>query len=385
MKLTFFLILTATVLIAGAQQNLKEQFILDGKIMNMDAGCVYLSYINKNGDRVRDSSEIKNGSFQFIGFISEPTLASFSGKVLSSGMDDPNYTSIFLEPARMKMTVTANEFKTAKLTGSKTQQEYEILQKQTQKVSSRWKTVMDTLSAANKRSNFEYQELRSWVLKPYFAEMREIDLAFFNGYPASYVTAYMLRIKGRDLTTDSLKMFYNRLPPKVRESIYGKDIAAQLERRKLGVVGSLAQDFTAYDIDSIQLSLSEFKGKYVLLDFWGSWCLPCRKLNPHLKDLYAEYKAKGFEIIGISDDDRNHQAWRKAVEDDKLPWRHVLRGMKIINGIPDRSKDIAAGYNVSSYPTHILINPAGEIIGRYGEDGEEHDQLDNKLKAIFKN
>jgi thiol-disulfide isomerase/thioredoxin len=162
-------------------------------------------------------------------------------------------------------------------------------------------------------------------------------------------------------------------------------VTAELEKRKLGVIGSMAKDFTTTDIESNKLSLSDFKGKYVLLDFWASWCLPCRKLNPHLKELYATYKDKGFEVIGVSDDDRNPDAWKKAVVEDALPWKHILRGAKMVNGRPDLSADISAGFNISSLPTHVLIDPNGKIIGRYGgEGGEDHASLDKKLELVLK-
>ncbi|HEY0678288.1 MAG TPA: TlpA disulfide reductase family protein [Chitinophagaceae bacterium] len=381
MKLLFFIVMIAMAATGHAQSN--DQFILQGKVAGQHDGYVYLSYTGKNG-RVLDSAALKNGSFRFTGNISEPTLASFWGKTTNRGTDDPNFTSIFIEPATMELTATANAFKLAKLTGSKTQSEYEPFQLRLEKIRQRWKVVMDTLSAANKRSNFEYQALRSWALKPYFAEMREMDLEFINKHPESFATAYRLRFLVNDLTEDSLGLLYNRFPQKVKESYWGKAIADELRRKKVGVTGSTASVFSATDINGAKVSLADYKGKYVLLDFWASWCLPCRKLNPHLKELYAKYKDKGFEIIGVSDDDRNPAAWKKAVADDGLPWKHVLRGMKIVNGVPDRSADINEGYNISSLPTHILIDPTGKIIGRYGEDPGASASLDKMLESVFK-
>ena len=385
MKYIFLLLLIATNEIGIAQQKAADRFVLQGKVLNQDEGLVYLSYMNKDGERVRDSVALKNGLFEFRGAIKEPTIAYFTGNVSSRNMDDPNFTTFFLEPSTMKLTATAGQFKKATMTGSKTNSEYQIIQSQLEKIRERWQVVMDTLSAANKRSNFEYQALRDWVLRPYFAEVKEVDLNFFNKYPTSYVTAYRLRFMLTSLTTDSIKMYYARFPQKLKQSEYGKYLTVELEKRKLGVVGSMAKEFTATDIDEKKLNLSDFKGKYVLLDFWASWCLPCRKLNPHLKELYGKYKEKGFEVIGVSDDDRNPVAWRKAVADDALPWKHVLRGFKMMDGKPDLSKDISAGFNVSSLPTHVLIDPNGKIIGRYGgEDGEDHTSLDKKLESVFK-
>jgi len=96
--------------------------------------------------------------------------------------------------------------------------------------------------------------------------------------------------------------------------------------------------------------------------------------------LYAKYKDKGIEFIGISDDDRNHEAWKKAVEKDGLPWRHVLRGLKYENGVFDRSTDISENFGIHTLPTKILIDPKGMIVGRFGE---EEEALDKKLKEIF--
>ena len=143
----------------------------------------------------------------------------------------------------------------------------------------------------------------------------------------------------------------------------------------------MATDFSTIDINGNTLKLSDKKGKYVLLHFWTSWCVPCRKGNPHLKELYLKYKDKEIEFIGIADDDRAEDAWKKAVEKDGIGiWKHVRRGLKYENGVFDRSTDISDNFGIHTLPTKILIDPNGIIIGRFEE---EAGPLDKKLKEVF--
>ncbi|RKE57083.1 TlpA family protein disulfide reductase [Sphingobacterium detergens] len=171
---------------------------------------------------------------------------------------------------------------------------------------------------------------------------------------------------------------------KTYNSAYGKEIARKIASLKGGSPGSKAFEFQAADINGKPLELAVFKGKYVLLDFWASWCVPCRKGNPHLIDLYGKYKNKGFEIIGVASDDQNPAAWLKAVEQDKIEiWNHVLSGLKMEKGEFDRSKSISDHYGISTLPTKILINPEGIIVGRYGSGAGTDDELDKKLAEVF--
>src|SRR5690606_35082369 len=134
----------------------------------------------------------------------------------------------------------------------------------------------------------------------------------------------------------------------VQNSADGKELAAEIAKLKSGSVGATATDFSGMDIQGKPLKLSDYRGKYVLLDFWASWCVPCRKGNPHLLQLYGKYKKKGFEIIGVSDDDSNEKAWRKAVDQDKIGvWKHVLRGLKTTpQGGFDKSEDKSEAYGI---------------------------------------
>jgi thiol-disulfide isomerase/thioredoxin len=178
------------------------------------------------------------------------------------------------------------------------------------------------------------------------------------------------------MATDTLKSYYDRFPDAVKQSSYGKDVSKQLNDRNIGVPGAIAANFIADDLQGKKLALSQFKGKYILLDFWGSWCLPCRKSHPHLKTLYGKYKQQGFEIIGVAqeyNDDKN--AWRKAVTEDQVDWLHVMT-------THNPEADIINKYNIVYFPTKILIDKEGVIIGRYGE--KDLTELDAKLESIFK-
>ncbi len=149
-------------------------------------------------------------------------------------------------------------------------------------------------------------------------------------------------------------------------------MANRLQSIKNLMIGVQAPDFTLETPDGKQVSLSSYKGKYVLVDFWASWCRPCRAENPNVVAMYNHYKDKGFEVLGVSLD-QNKDAWKKAIEDDKLTWQHVsdLKGWQ---SAP------AAQYGITSIPHSVLIDRNGKIIARQLR-GE---LLGAKLEEIFK-
>lgn len=154
------------------------------------------------------------------------------------------------------------------------------------------------------------------------------------------------------------------------------DVAAQLTQQvaqaKAFSAGGVAPDFAMNQLDGTELKLSDLRGKVVLVDFWASWCGPCRKANPEVVALYAKYKDKGFEILGVSLD-RNQDAWKKAIEADKLTWYHVsdLKGWQ---------NAAAQLYGVQSIPQTLLLDAEGKIIARNLKGPE----LEAKLKEVLK-
>ncbi|MET6995765.1 TlpA disulfide reductase family protein [Chitinophaga defluvii] len=355
----------------------KPNFTVKGTLEGKPDGVVVLSYDGAGGKQINTSAAVKNGQFMFSGNIAHTMAARFYYK--EEPYNEAHGTMLFLEPGKMQLTVPFEDFSKATLTGSATQTAYSGLEQIKKGIEQKYKLQLDSMR--DEPDHEKASEIRE-RLAPFFEEMDQADYRFFDQHPQSYVTLWQLRFHSGDLPIEAQQKYYDKLGPALQKTAGGREIAAEIRKLRNGSPGSKAANFSAMDINGKKLSLSDYKGKYVLLDFWASWCVPCRKGNPHLKALYAQYKDKGIEFIGISDDDSNPAAWKKAVAKDDLPWRHVLRGMdrNLMRAGKTSDKDISEKYGIHSLPTKILINPEGMIIGRYGSEGDE---LDRMLEKSF--
>lgn len=369
---------------------LQHSFTLGGTIDGLGNGLVHLYYTGADGKPVHDSVLAKNGAFSFSGSIQEPTVANLY-------LDRSKSTEIFLEPNAMTFDADISHLDDARITGSQTQQECAELSARYKSIQAEEKPLEDAYekegeiyrkAQKDKAPDAVLDSMKEHLAKthdlfdPYQERFRKETFAFFEKYPQSYATAYYLRFYVGTTPLDTLELYYKRLGP-VAEGQAGKLIAKEIHKIKAGSPGSVAADFTANDLEGRPLHLSDFRGKYVLLDFWASWCVPCRHGNPHLREVFQRYHDKGFDIISVSDDDNNHDAWKKAVAKDSIGiWHHVLRGLdwsKISQNI-DNPNDISEKYGIHELPTKILIDPQGKIVGRYDETPEA---LDAKLAEIF--
>ena len=354
------LFLTCTSFLQEAYCQQLSPFRIDGKFTaDVPSARLYIVYPQKD-KWMKDSCTVKNGVFSFTGKVEYP--------VLSKIMFNDREKEFFLEPATLKMVVKDEKLSDVVVSGPSNTTQFYRIDSNMNRIKGRWKTAMDTLFAVARRSNAAFQELKGWALTPYFAEVRELYQASFKKYPKSYVTAYYLamniiELNQGELPTPELQKYYDGFTASVKNSKYGQGVKTELGKREIAIPGKQAENFTQTDVNGKPLSLADFKGKYVLLDFWGSWCVPCRKGNPHLKELYNQYKDKGFDIIGIAADNRTQDAWKAAIEKDGLPWHHVLLGK------------LDDTYNITSYPTKILVDKNGTIIGRYGSEEEELNKM----------
>ncbi|WP_073235646.1 TlpA disulfide reductase family protein [Pedobacter caeni] len=352
-----------------------QTFTLKGKATGGLTGIVYLRYLDADGKMKLDSSTLQNNSFFFKGRISEPAIANFYGRLKTQSVEDPNTTQIFLEPTEMNITVAKDQFKNLVMKGSKSQQEMESLALLKKPIRKEMEPVLERLR--KEKDHEKAAEIRD-SLEPFNKREGKIEDDFFASHPDSYVTAYMMRYKMGELNLAQAEQIYNSWTSRIKESSYGKETLKEVNALKGGSPGAVVQMFSAKDINGAVLNLADFKGKkYVLLDFWASWCVPCRKGNPHLLGLYRKYKDKGLEIVGVASDDRTPDAWRKAVEKDGIGvWKHVLSG-------PDRGSRIGESFGIHTLPTKILVDKNGIIVGRYGGNGESDEAMDKKMSELF--
>lgn len=387
------LILTVVLALVGtscvfAQTPKKDiqNFSLKGKLINRDAGSICLSYLNLDGKEIKDTATVKNGIFSFSGAIGLPTRATLTGSVKSRSVEDPDFIELFLEPGSMTIAVTAHNFKQAKISGSGTQADVEKLNKQKEPISKKRDSLYAELQKLNEvlKNGIKSPDLNAKKelivnqSKMYKDAAKHLDYKFIVNHPNSYLSPYLMGyyFGSRQLTLDSAVLFFNGFVPAVQKSGFGKSIKAEIDGRKLSAVGSKAPLFSKKDIHDKDVDLASFKGKYVLLDFWASWCVPCREFTPKVKDLYQKYQNKGLEIISISWDD-NLQAWKKAVAEEQTVWYNVIARMSEPNDGSMRTK-----YSIPYIPTLILIDTNGVIVGRF-DNSDDGAALTRKMEEIF--
>jgi peroxiredoxin len=206
-----------------------------------------------------------------------------------------------------------------------------------------------------------------------FAQSKEELVAQIKDKPTEIATLRLIqRVGGYDPDHKELRMLFKGLDKKVKKSNDGKIFERYLDALENSSVGKKAPGITQLDLEGEPYSLQDLKGKYVLVDFWASWCPPCREENPNLVATYAEFKDKNFEILGVSLD-REFGPWKKAIEDDKLTWKHI-------SDLQYWNSGAAQTYGIKAIPQNVLVNPEGIIIAKniHGE------ALKNKLREVLK-
>ncbi len=226
----------------------------------------------------------------------------------------------------------------------------------------------------------------SRLMEPYRKIYLERMTDYVKKYPSTALAAQFLRMDTGHMSLDKLKEAYNKLDETAKQTSAGKEIAAEIATLDRVAPGNPAPEIAKNDlVTGKPFALSSLKGKVVLLDFWASWCVPCRKSNPHVKALYEKYRKKGFDVVYVADNDSRPEEALKAIDQDGIrKYHHVLRGLKTLkdaNGKMtgyDKSEDVSEQYAIHFLPTKYLIDREGKIIGKVTDE-----ELDAKLKEIF--
>lgn len=378
MKIRFALIL-ALLSSNSFAQNDASRFNLLGKTDLKDGEKITLEYRGN-----KDSTFVKDGSFKFSGYLNEPSLASLKyGK--TNLLEGPNAVRIFLEPKNLQISTFGGQFFKAKLLGSQTQSDWDRV-----RLKDKADEIWDKIDALNKaiKERGSSDSLKANLSLNYaersrlFKVAEKNSLAFIRNNPNSYLSPYLLSSLSRSLPKDSVQFYYRSFSGSVLNSAWGRFIYKELDHEETSKIGQPAPGFSAKLANGKTISLAEFKSKkYVLLDFWGTWCVHCRALSPDMIKMYKKYESKGLEIVSIATDD-DRKLWQEAIVDDRTGlWKHIL--------LMDASKsakgdNLVVQYSVPAYPTFILIDKEGKVAGRYGGEGNDfHVNLKNKLAEIF--
>lgn len=359
----------------------QQNYTLIGQVGKLDKPAKAYLRLNYDGKVLIDSAEINKGKFEFKGSIPSPMDAHLR-IIHDFAPFDPAHPPkqdvlpFLIEGATIKF-VAADSIKHAKITGSP-------LNVESERVNTMLKPIYDQYEALN--NEYKSKSLADQQDPKYIQSLEEranaiqqqtIDakLDYVAKNPKSYM-ALMAFNSTLPPEFDAVKAekIFATLDPAIQNSVLGKDLARRIEQVKKTSAGVEAQDFTQPDVDGKPVKLSDYRGKYVLIDFWASWCAPCRRENPNLVKTYAEYQKEGFEILGVSLDKAADKAkWIKAIQDDKLTWKQVsdLKGWENEAGMK---------YDVKAIPMNFLVDPNGKIIAKYLR-GEA---LDKKLAEIFK-
>jgi len=365
--LTTFTLLLIILTSCNQPKSNNKAFILKGTVEGPNTEYVVLSYVDSSNVYVHDTLTVGNKSFFKKGYLDHTQLVSLTSNLTGEYMEDPNRLRFFLEPNEMEIALKEDQFPDTLITGSKSQIEYEQLAKEIKPYYEKLKLETDREKA-----------------RKLFAEVKNIKLKYAFNNPHSYVSAELINFHSRELPIDSIKMFYAGLDPNIKESSYGLDIQETIESYILIPFvdsGDVAPGFSSENSDGNVLSLNQFKGKTVLLDFGAAWCVPCKKEIPEVKRIFDKYHSKGLEIIGISSD-KDKTSWKENIKNEKLNWHHIYVGLDNIR----ENGSINVLYRVQAIPAYILIDENGIIIDRYrGADKNDKSlkDLEAKLETLL--
>lgn len=308
----------------------KKGYTLNGEISDVTEGMVYLKKYQDKSFVSVDSAVITDGTFKFEGVCTEPLAYG-----LTTSSDSKRPLVFFLD--NDKMQVKMNESgKELSVTGS----------------------AVNDLYAQNAPLTRQ--------------DGYNID-SLATAHPASAVTPYFIvKDFAYKLNLEEMKALRGKLDASLNGTMYVNQMDDFIRRMENIQVGSVAPDFTLPDVEGNPVTLSSLRGKYVLIDFWASWCPDCRKENPNIVAAWEKFKNKNFTILGVSLD-RKKEPWLAAIEKDRLTWTHV-------SDLKDWKSDAAVVYAIRWIPMNFLLDPDGVILAT----GLEGEALHQKLEEVLK-
>lgn len=346
-------------------------FSVNGTLKNTkDNSHLYIHHKWDNAGYT-DSVRVKAGSFTYNSKSDEPNMYWIT---LTNNINEQPNLIFFVDPGKINITGQVDSLSLAKVSGGPTQKDYNEYNALMQGFGLKQQQIISAYNEAKANGdgatmNTKYAEYQSMD-----KEVKTAVENFIKTHPKSAVSGYAIYFnhQNSNASAEELERVVNLLDKTILSTKYGKLAQEKLNQARGTTIGYPATNFSQADPNGKMVNLTDFKGKYVLVDFWASWCGPCRAENPNVVSAYNKYKDKGFTVLGVSFD-QNKEKWLQAIKTDQLMWTQVsdLKGW---------GNEAGKLYGITSIPQNVLLDKEGKIVAKNlrGPD------LEAKLQEIIK-